>query len=164
MGLNKKHFGGQHMKRREALKTIGITTLGTATAASFVSCAPNAQEGSRNVSAQGGVLVGKTSAFGKVGSSVAFDFGGSPAIALRTASAQPNGLSSGGANYVALSRICTHLGCTLNLPDDAGKMGCGCHGSVFVSQTGAVAAGPATKPLDKIKLELRGTELYALSA
>ena len=152
------------MKRREALKTIGITTLSAAGAASFTSCAPSAQEGSRNVAAQGGVLIGKTSAFAKVGSSLEFDFGGSPAIAVRTASPQPNGVSANGANYAALSRICTHLGCTIGLPDGAGKMGCGCHGSVFLVQTGAVTNGPATKPLDKIKLELRGTDLYALGA
>jgi Rieske Fe-S protein len=150
------------MKRREALKTIGISTVSLAGAASFVSCAPSAQEGSRNVAAQGGVLVGKTSDFPKVGSSLEFDFGGSPAIAVRTATLQTQGLSANGSNFVALSRICTHLGCTLNLPDGAGNMGCGCHGSVFTAQSGAVVNGPASKPLDHIKLEWRGTDLYAV--
>jgi Rieske Fe-S protein len=152
------------MKRREALKSIGITTLSITSAASFVGCAPSAQEGSRNVAAQGGVLIGKTSDFLGVGSSVPFDFGGSPAIAVRTASAQPGGLTANGVNYVALSRICTHLGCTINLPDGTGKMGCGCHGSVFQLQTGAVVNGPASKPLDPIKLEVRGSDLYAVGA
>jgi Rieske Fe-S protein len=101
--------------------------------------------------------VGKTSDFPKIGSSLEFDFGGSPAIAVRTATAQASGLT-----FVALSRICTHLGCTLNLPDGAGNMGCGCHGSVFQVQTGAVVNGPANKPLASIKLELRGTDLYAV--
>jgi cytochrome b6-f complex iron-sulfur subunit len=145
------------MKRREALKTIGISTVSLAGAASIVGCAPSAQEGSRNVAAQGGVRVGKTSDFPKIGSSLEFDFGGSPAIAVRTATAQASGLT-----FVALSRICTHLGCTINLPDGAGNMGCGCHGSVFQVQTGAVVNGPANKPLASIKLELRGTDLYAV--
>jgi cytochrome b6-f complex iron-sulfur subunit len=148
---------GVSMKRREALKTIGISTISLAGASTFVSCAPSAQEGSRNVAAQGGVRVGKTSDFPKVGASLEFDFGGSPAIAVRTATAQ-----AGGLNFVALSRICTHLGCTINLPDGAGNMGCGCHGSVFQAQSGAVVNGPANKPLASIKLELRGTDLYAV--
>jgi cytochrome b6-f complex iron-sulfur subunit len=153
---------GVIMKRREALKTIGISTVSLAGAASIVGCAPSAQEGSRNVAAQGGVKVGKTSDFPKVGSSLEFDFGGSPAIAVRTATAQANGLSANGLNFVALSRICTHLGCTIGLPDGTGNMGCGCHGSVFQAQTGAVVNGPANKPLASIKLELRGTDLYAV--
>jgi cytochrome b6-f complex iron-sulfur subunit len=148
---------GVIMKRREALKTIGISTVSLAGAASIVGCAPSAQEGSRNVAAQGGVRVGKTGDFPKVGSSLEFDFGGSPAIAVRTATVQASGLT-----FVALSRICTHLGCTLGLPDGVGNMGCGCHGSVFQAQTGAVLNGPANKPLASIKLELRGTDLYAV--
>jgi Rieske Fe-S protein len=150
------------MKRREALETIGISTISLAGATSFVSCAPSAQEGSRNIAAQGGVRVGKTNEFPKVGSSLAFDFGGSPAIAVRTATLQAQGLSANGLNFVALSRICTHLGCTIGLPDGTGNMGCGCHGSVFQTQSGAVVNGPANKPLDHIKLELRGTDLYAV--
>ncbi len=149
------------MKRREALKTIGITTISAAGITNLVSCAPSAQEGSRNVAAQG-VLIGKIADFLGVGSSVAFDFGGSPAIAVRTSDLQTSGIAASGTNFVALSRICTHLGCTLNLPEGTGKMGCNCHGSVFALQTGAVLTGPAGRPLDAIKLEVRGTELYAV--
>jgi Rieske Fe-S protein len=150
------------MKRREALKTIGISTVSLAGAASIVGCAPSAQEGSRNVAAQGGVRVGKTSDFPKVGSSLEFDFGGSPAIAVRTETVQANGLSVNSLNFVALSRICTHLGCTVGLPDTTGKLSCGCHGAVYQAQTGAVLNGPATRALAQIKLELRGTDLYAV--
>jgi Rieske Fe-S protein len=152
---------GVIMKRREALKTIGISTVSLAGAASIVGCAPSAQEGSRNVAAQGGVLVGKTSDFPKVDSSLEFDFGGSPAVAVRTETAQTNGVSTNNLNFVALSRICTHLGCTVGLPS-GGKMSCGCHGAAYQAQTGAVVNGPATKPLASIKLELRGTDLYAI--
>lgn len=47
--------------------------------------------------------------------------------------------------------VCTHLGCpvseTLN---EQGNVWCGCHGSVFSSEEGAVLAGPAARPLPQL--------------
>jgi len=49
-----------------------------------------------------------------------------------------------GNSFRAVSAICTHLGCTVNL---AGKgFHCPCHGSVF-NQNGKVMSGPAPSPL-----------------
>ena len=48
-----------------------------------------------------------------------------------------------GKQFRAVSAVCTHLGCTVNL---AGKgFHCPCHGSVF-NQNGAVVSGPAPRP------------------
>ena len=48
---------------------------------------------------------------------------------------------------VAVSRQCTHQGCTVNLPSSSGSyMVCPCHGSFFTVQ-GAVVQGPASAPL-----------------
>jgi cytochrome b6-f complex iron-sulfur subunit len=54
-----------------------------------------------------------------------------------------------GKRFHAVSAICTHLGCTVNL---AGKgFHCPCHGSVF-NPNGAVVSGPAPAPLPWLEL------------
>jgi cytochrome b6-f complex iron-sulfur subunit len=50
-------------------------------------------------------------------------------------------------SVVAVSRQCTHQGCTLALPGTSGgQLFCPCHGSLFTVQ-GAVVQGPATAAL-----------------
>jgi cytochrome b6-f complex iron-sulfur subunit len=56
-----------------------------------------------------------------------------------------------GNRFRAVSAVCTHLGCTVNL---AGKgFHCPCHGSVF-SQNGIVVSGPAPAPLPWFEVTL----------
>jgi cytochrome b6-f complex iron-sulfur subunit len=56
-----------------------------------------------------------------------------------------------GNRFRAISAVCTHLGCTVNL---AGKgFHCPCHGSVF-DPDGRVVSGPAPKPLPCLRLGL----------
>lgn len=52
-------------------------------------------------------------------------------------------------SYVASRMLCTHKGCTLKAAPD--KLVCPCHGSQFTT-TGAVTKGPATKPLQNIRV------------
>jgi 3-phenylpropionate/trans-cinnamate dioxygenase ferredoxin component len=50
----------------------------------------------------------------------------------------------------AFADICTHMGCTL-VPGgdiDGTEIQCGCHGSTFSIETGAVIEGPATQPIE----------------
>ena len=54
-------------------------------------------------------------------------------------------LEDGG--FLALSRTCTHLGCTVPWDEDAGQFACPCHASVF-DMTGSVVKSPAPRPLD----------------
>ena len=49
-----------------------------------------------------------------------------------------------GDNYFALSRSCTHRGCTVRT--SVPTLNCPCHGSKF-NLDGTVAHGPATRPL-----------------
>jgi Rieske Fe-S protein len=56
-----------------------------------------------------------------------------------------------GNTFRAVSAVCTHLGCTVNL---AGKgFHCPCHGSVF-NNSGSVLSGPAPAPLAWFQLTL----------
>lgn len=48
--------------------------------------------------------------------------------------------------YVALSKICTHQGCTVAFNSTDNQVQCPCHGSAFTTG-GTVVNGPATTPL-----------------
>jgi len=54
-------------------------------------------------------------------------------------------LEDGG--FLALSRECTHLGCTVPWIDDEGRFVCPCHSSEYDAK-GAVVSPPAPRPLD----------------
>ena len=60
----------------------------------------------------------------------------------------------------ALSLVCTHLGCTVNVTPD--KLVCPCHGSVF-DRAGQVLEGPSNRPLERLRIEDRGATLVILS-
>ena len=60
----------------------------------------------------------------------------------------------------ALSLICTHLGCTVNVT--AENLTCPCHGSVF-DRDGKVLKGPSDKPLKRLEIEERGNKLVILA-
>ncbi len=59
----------------------------------------------------------------------------------------------------ALSLVCTHLGCTVNVT--AENLICPCHGSVF-DRAGNVIKGPAERPLPRLTVEERGNKLVVL--
>jgi len=54
-------------------------------------------------------------------------------------------LPSGG--FLALSRECTHLGCTVGWDEEQGRFVCPCHASVYDLE-GRVLRSPAPRPLD----------------
>lgn len=56
-----------------------------------------------------------------------------------------------GNSFRAVSAVCTHLGCTVNLAGNG--FHCPCHGSVF-DQSGTVLGGPAPAPLAWFELTL----------
>jgi cytochrome b6-f complex iron-sulfur subunit len=55
------------------------------------------------------------------------------------------------SGFFALSLVCTHLGCTLDL--DADGFACPCHNSRFDAD-GKVTHGPATKYLQSLRVEV----------
>ncbi|MFC4639584.1 ubiquinol-cytochrome c reductase iron-sulfur subunit [Deinococcus hohokamensis] len=111
---------------------------------------------------------------------VTFTYAGRPCTLLRVPEAAPGGLEApGGVHLAAFSRVCTHLGCAVNLVRDpevlafafnyrppAGdrhpQLGCRCHYSVFDPLRGGEAVfGKANGPLPRVRLELRGSDVYA---
>ncbi len=55
------------------------------------------------------------------------------------------------AGFIALSLVCPHLGCTVNVNEDG--FACPCHGSRFNSD-GNLRNGPASKPLTSLRIEV----------
>jgi cytochrome b6-f complex iron-sulfur subunit len=65
-----------------------------------------------------------------------------------------------GEQVIALSLVCTHLGCTVSVTPEG--MVCPCHGSRF-DRGGHVLSGPAERPLDRLTVEYSGDELVIRS-
>lgn len=65
-----------------------------------------------------------------------------------------------GGRYYALSLVCTHLGCTVEVTPKT--VACPCHGSVF-DRSGKVVRGPAERPLERYEIEDRGEFLAVLA-
>lgn len=62
-------------------------------------------------------------------------------------------------DYKGFSAVCTHTGCLLNEIAD-GTINCPCHGSKF-SLDGAVANGPANRPLEPVAIRVQGDSILA---
>jgi cytochrome b6-f complex iron-sulfur subunit len=60
-----------------------------------------------------------------------------------------------GNEFIALSNICTHQGCTVSYDPGNNNLPCPCHGSVY-STSGSVLQGPADAPLKKYELSQEG--------
>ena len=71
-----------------------------------------------------------------------FQYRGKPAVIL-----QPSP-----GNFIALSAVCTHLGCVVAWQDQAEEFLCPCHGGRF-SADGKVLGGPPPKPLESFVVE-----------
>ncbi len=70
-----------------------------------------------------------------------FDFGGTTAVVVHT---KDKGL-------IALSAVCTHLGCIVQWQKDKQEFLCPCHGGRY-TESGIVIAGPPPRPLPRLPL------------
>lgn len=111
------------------------------------------------------VRIGELARLSEVWADLPFQFASQPALLVRVPSPpQPNHrfFKAGQQIYLtAYSRTCTHLGCTVPLPDRTQNIECGCHGSRFKAD-GSLLAGPADRPLRAIRLELREGVVWAV--
>jgi len=63
--------------------------------------------------------------------------------------------------FLAFSQKCTHLSCAVIPDHKKGCLHCPCHEGNFDMATGKPISGPPRRPLPQIKLERRGTDIYA---
>jgi nitrite reductase/ring-hydroxylating ferredoxin subunit len=64
--------------------------------------------------------------------------------------------------FVAFNQKCTHLSCAVIPRLEEGTFFCPCHEGRFDLRTGAPIAGPPKRPLTRVVLERRGTDIYAV--
>jgi len=77
-----------------------------------------------------------------------FQYLGKPAVVLQPAPGE----------FVALSAVCTHLGCVVAWQEQAGEFLCPCHGGRFAAD-GTVLGGPPPSALEALVVELDGDQL-----
>jgi Rieske Fe-S protein len=65
----------------------------------------------------------------------------------------------GDGQYAALSPICTHLGCTVEV--QGAYLVCPCHGSTY-ERTGKVVRGPAERPLRRYPATLSSSQVLLI--
>jgi cytochrome b6-f complex iron-sulfur subunit len=73
------------------------------------------------------------------GSALMFRFGPKPAMLIHHAD----------GSWVALTAVCTHLGCTVQYQPERNVIHCACHGGEYDSVTGKNIAGPPPRPLTR---------------
>ena len=63
-----------------------------------------------------------------------------------------------GSGFIALSRVCTHLGCLVGYDSFNNKLVCPCHAGEFDLE-GNVLSGPATKSLKRYPLKISSKQI-----
>ncbi len=82
-----------------------------------------------------------------LGSALMFKFGSRPSLLIHHED----------DSWVALSAICSHLGCTVQYQPGQRRIFCACHGGVYDAKSGQNISGPPPKPLSSFKVALTGT-------
>jgi len=70
-------------------------------------------------------------------------------------------LSTDGRTFIAMSNICTHLGCHIRWIAEENHFFCPCHNGVF-DITGNVVSGPPPRPLNRFDVKVEDGQLLAL--
>jgi len=70
-------------------------------------------------------------------------------------------LSTDGRAFIAMSNICTHLGCHIRWIADESKFICPCHNGVF-DINGNVISGPPPRPLARYQAKVDNGKLFVL--
>ena len=70
-------------------------------------------------------------------------------------------ITENGRDYLAMSNICTHLGCRARWIPDQEQFFCPCHNGIF-DKHGYVVSGPPPRPLDVFETKIENGEIYIL--
>lgn len=133
------------MKRRAFLKKI-VAALGLTTLFAFIYPAIRFLSPVRNVGSGEKVSIRKRDLQGV--SSMDITVNNTPVVLI----------NRGGQGIVALSRVCTHLGCLVVYSESRGKLVCPCHAAEF-NLEGKVLAGPAPRALESIDVTIDGDQI-----
>ncbi len=149
-----------HISRREAL---GCSILISAASLGFVVQAKNQLDRFTNP-----IEIAELSVLKEEWDQVIFKLPYEEALLIRIPKPSEEALKSerilktGDSYLTAYTLTCTHEGCTVFANKPQRELSCGCHGSKFQIQDGAVLAGPANSPLKGIKLVVQNNKVFAI--
>lgn len=64
-----------------------------------------------------------------------------------------------GRDFIAISNVCTHLGCRVRWITEQNEFFCPCHNGVF-DKDGNVVSGPPPRPLDRYEVTIDNGQIY----
>lgn len=70
-------------------------------------------------------------------------------------------LTDDGREFIAMSNICTHLGCRVRWVAGEDQFFCPCHNASF-DKNGEVVSGPPPRPLDRYEVKEEDDQLFVL--
>jgi len=70
-------------------------------------------------------------------------------------------LTDNGRDFIAMSNVCTHLGCRVRWISDKEQFFCPCHNAVF-DKNGDVSTGPPPRPLVRFQVKVENDQLFIL--
>ena len=126
-------------------KFLGVCLAGTAAAAAVAAGYPVFRFLAPRSGATGLQKLVISDADLREGEAKFFEYGGSSAVLVKTK----------GGEMIALSAVCTHLGCVVQWVKEQQHFLCPCHGGLFATD-GTVLGGPPPKPLAKIPVTVTG--------
>jgi Rieske Fe-S protein len=68
-------------------------------------------------------------------------------------------LTENSRDFIAMSNICTHLGCRVRWITDQSQFFCPCHNAVFDNE-GNVVSGPPPRPLDRYETKIENNQIF----
>ncbi|MDM7854907.1 QcrA and Rieske domain-containing protein [Cellulomonas alba] len=140
------------LDRRQVLQRAGAVGLGAAVVGVLAACGSGSSGGGA-----GGGGQAKAGADGSLAQVSAVPVGG--AVSAKDANGKPIIIAQPEAGtIVAMTAICTHMGCTV-VPDGK-QLKCPCHSSTY-SLTGQNQSGPAPRPLAPVDVHVSNGEVLA---
>jgi Rieske Fe-S protein len=139
-----------YVERREFMKFMVLTSLAF-TAGQFWIAAQNWWRRRRGepeiarLAAVDGIAAGTAQTF-------TYPTANDPCILIRQAD----------RSFVAYSQKCTHLSCAVLPRVEEGVIRCPCHEGIFDLASGRPVAGPPRRPLSRVRLAVRGADLFAV--
>jgi cytochrome b6-f complex iron-sulfur subunit len=133
------------MERRKLLKT-SLAFLGTTTLISFVYPASKFLIPPKSSAKDAQVTIDKDQI--PLGTAKEITYNDIPLVIINRR----------GSGFIALSRVCTHLGCLVGYDSFNSKLVCPCHAGEFDLE-GNVLTGPATKSLQRYPLKISAKQI-----
>jgi cytochrome b6-f complex iron-sulfur subunit len=133
------------MERRQLLKT-SLAFLGTTTLISFVYPASKFLIPPKSNAKDAQITIDKDQI--PTGTAKEVTYNGIPLVIINRR----------GSGFIALSRVCTHLGCLVGYDSFNSKLVCPCHAGEFDLE-GKVLSGPAAKPLQRYPLKISSKQI-----